>query len=359
MNEEAVPLSKPATPLAPLGKGEQKEKKIMRDVRIVIVGAGSASFGPTTLGDVISRQELSGSELCLVDTNEQSVEVMWQLAKKMNEEFGSGLKIERTTDLSLALPDAEFVISMVEFNRDQLWQLDMKIPHKYGVMQVLGENGGPGGLSHTLRTVPLVLDIAKEMEKSCPNAWLLNYSNPVPRICRAIKRYTNIKAIGFCHGIGGTINTIADILGVKPDEIAVKAAGLNHFHWVLDVRFRDSGEDAYPRLRERELNYQPEHRHLWSDLFRRFGYMPFPSDDHIGEYLPLMHVEAFSSWEKYGHDHWLIHWDGKGDRREGMSCNIQATDAQRKKGEPFLYIYASPVPHLPPPEHSRKPPPHL
>jgi alpha-galactosidase len=295
----------------------------MRSSKIVVVGAGSASFGSKTLGDIFSRPELAGSELWLVDVNETAVDLMWQLAKKLSQEWENKLDIRKSTDLATALPDADFVISMVEVNRDRLWQLDFTIPHKYGVMQVLGENGGPGGLAHTFRSVPLVMDIARKMEAHCPDAWLLNYTNPVPRVSRAVSRYTNIKVVGLCHGVMSTVNKIAKILGTEPDNIDVKVAGLNHFHWVLDVRLVSSGEDVYPLLREKELLYEPEERHLWRDLFRRFGYITYPSDDHIAEYMQFMHVEAFNPWEKYAHDHWLLHWDGKEERRDPMWKTIQ------------------------------------
>lgn len=307
-----------------MDKVELHQKRgIMRSSKIVIVGAGSASFGSKTLGDIFSRPELAGSELWLVDINESAVDLMWQLASKLSQEWENKLDIKKSTNLASALPGADFVISMVEVNRDRLWQMDLTIPHKYGVMQTLGENGGPGGLSHTLRSVQLVVDIARKMEEFCPNAWLLNYTNPVPRVSRAIKRYTNIEVVGLCHGVANTVNTIAKILGTEPDKIDVKVAGLNHFHWVLDVRFSNSGEDAYPLLREQEPLYKPEKRYLWRDLFHRFGYLPYTSDDHIAEYVPFMHVEAFNAWKKYEHDHWLLHWDGKEDRREAMWKTIQ------------------------------------
>lgn len=295
----------------------------MKNVKIVIVGVGSASFGPKTLGDVFARPQLAGSELWLVDIKEEALQPMGLLAEKMNQEWDSGLTVHCSTELEEALPGADYVVSMLESSRDKLWQLDMQIPHKYGVMQVLGENGGPGGLSHTLRTAPLVLNVAKQMEKHCPQAWLLNYTNPVPRICRAIKKYSTIRAIGFCHGVGSTIQTIAQILDLEAETLDVKVAGLNHFHWVLDVRHKDSGEDLYDLLRQREQDFEPDQQHLWSDLFRRFAYFPFPSDDHIGEYLPFMHVREFKPWEKYRHDHWLLHWDGE-DRRQTMWDDINA-----------------------------------
>lgn len=295
-----------------------------RNVKIVVVGIGSASFGPKTLGDIISRPELAGSSLCLMDLNADAADSMGILARRLNQSWDAGLQTETTTDLAIALQDADFVICMLEASRDRLWQLDMRIPIKHGVKQILGENGGPGGLAHTLRTVPLVLDVARQMEIHCPSAWLLNYTNPLPRICRAIRKYSSIRAIGFCHGIGNTVDTIANILEIDADDVDVEAAGLNHFHWVLDVHRRSTGEDLYPLLRQRELEFEPQERRLWSDLFRRFGHLPFPSDDHIGEYLPFMHVEAFDSWEKYGHKaHWLLHGEVNDDRRQGMWREIE------------------------------------
>lgn len=295
----------------------------MKNVKIVVVGIGSASFGPKTLGDILSRFELGGSTLCLVDIRPEALEPMHQLAKIMNDAWSTGMIIEATTDLQLALPDADFVICMLEANRDRLWQLDMQIPHKYGVMQVLGENGGPGGLSHTLRTIPLVLNVAREVEKLCPDAWFLNYTNPLPRICRAIRKYTDVKAIGFCHGIGSTVKVISEMLDKDPDELDIRAAGLNHFHWLLHIHDRTTGDDFYPLLREHAASYHPDKRHLWQDLFRCFGHLPFPSDDHIGEYLPFMHVPSFDPWKKYDHDHWLLHWDGKDRKRDGMWNRIK------------------------------------
>ncbi len=297
----------------------------MGDVKIAVIGVGSASFGPATLGDVLGRAELAGSTLCLMDINPESLDLMARLARQMNRAWRAGLKIESTTKRGRALREADFVITMVEVDRDRLWRKDMTIPHKYGVMQVLGENGGPGGLAHTLRTVPLVLEVAEDMERLCPDAWLLNYSNPVPRIARAVTKYTDVRCIGFCHGVGGTLEEVAAILGLPVEDVDIKVAGLNHFHWVMDVRSKRTGEDLYPQLRAREPAHRPAHDYpLCREVFRRFGYLPFPSDDHVGEYLQYMHVPAFKSWRKYKHDHWLLHWDGRDDNRAGLWARVRA-----------------------------------
>ncbi len=283
----------------------------MQNVKIVVVGIGSASFGPKTLGDIFGRPQLNGSEVWLVDINPEPLGFMQQLAARLNEEWACGMQLHTTTKLAEALPGSDFVICMLEANRHQLWQQDLMIPHKYGVMQVLGENGGPGGLAHTLRTAPLVLEVARLMDVHCPRAWLFNYTNPVPRICRAVEKYADTRIVGFCHGVAMTLRTAAQILDMEPAAIDIKAAGLNHFHWVLDIRSLADGTDLYDELRRREPEFEPGKRQLWRDLFRRLGHMPFTSDDHIGEYLAFMHVREFESWKKYGHDHWLLHWDGK------------------------------------------------
>jgi alpha-galactosidase len=142
----------------------------MRPIKIVIIGAGSVSFGPGSLRDAIQCKELKGSKLVLVDLNEENLNLVTRLARRMNDEAGTGLIIEQTTDRKAALPEADFVITSVAINRDELWKKDWEIPLKHGLKQVLGENGGPGGLSHALRYIPIVLDICADMEQLCPNA---------------------------------------------------------------------------------------------------------------------------------------------------------------------------------------------
>jgi alpha-galactosidase len=271
----------------------------MKPVKIVIIGAGSVSFGPGSLRDAIQSKDLRGSRLVLVDVNEDNLNLVTRLARRMNEEAGTGLIIESTTDRRAALPEADFVITSVAINRDELWKKDWEIPRKYGIKQVLGENGGPGGLSHALRNIPIILDICKDMEELCPDAYLINFSNPESRICMAISKYSSIKSVGLCHGVAMGRNRIAQILGRNGEDIDVKAAGVNHLVWVLDIRDKETGENLYPLFREKEAALDPGDRGLYGHdpltraMFRHFGYWPCPTDDHIGEYLPY-------AWEKVG-----------------------------------------------------------
>ncbi|MHB0877554.1 MAG: family 4 glycosyl hydrolase [Anaerolineae bacterium] len=257
----------------------------MRATKVVLIGAASASFGPRMIGDAMLTPEMRGSTLMLVDIDAQRLEVMAAYARRLNDALDAGLRIEATTDRTRALPGAEFVITSIAVKRDELWKLDHQIPLKHGIKQVLGENGGPGGLSHSLRNIPIVLGIAKDMEKYCPNALLMNFTNPESRICLAVSRYSSTKFVGLCHGIGMAYNSIGDITGIPANDLEAIAAGLNHFVWMLDIRRKSTKEDVYPLLRRADKTYDPGYYAMSRKLMRDFGLYPHPSDDHIGEYI--------------------------------------------------------------------------
>ena len=282
----------------------------MRQTKVVLIGAGSASFGLSMLSDAVNTPELAGSTISLVDIDSEALEATAAVARKMNEESGAGLKIEHTVDRTRALPDAEFVVISIAVNRFELWKLDWEVPLKHGVRHTLGENGGPGGLFHCMRNVPIILDICRDIERLCPDALVLNFTNPVTRICMAVDRFSNVKSVGLCHGIQGELHRLEHVMGVDPHSLDAKAAGLNHFSWILGLRFKDSGEDAYPELRRKLRDYDPTFEPLARKMFEAFGFYPSPGDDHIGEYLPYaaeycpMHGFDFDSAEKYKKETW-------------------------------------------------------
>ena len=265
----------------------------MKPTKIVLIGAASASFGPNMIGDAVLSPGLRGSTLVLVDLDTERLDVMTAYARRLNEVSGAGLRIESTTDRTLALPEAEFVISSIAINRNESWKLDFQIPQRYGIKQVLGENGGPGGLSHALRNIPIVLGIARDMERLCPNALLLNFTNPESRICLAISRYCGIRFVGLCHGIGDGYDSVGRITGIPASDVQGIAAGLNHFAWFLSLHRRSTDKDIYPLLRSQDNTFDPGYYPLTRRLFRLYGLYPHPSDNHIGEYL------AFA-WETCG-----------------------------------------------------------
>ena len=258
----------------------------MKPLKIVLIGAGSHSFGLMTMKDLMDTPPLHGSEVVLVDIVAEKVERMERLTKRMNEASKANLKIWSTTDRREALPGADVVVTSVERAHYEQWQMDISIPEKHGCHRLYGENGGPGGMFHTMRQIPMILEIARDVEKICPDAWLLNLSNPESRLCLAISQYTKVKNVGICLGAYITQNTLAShVLGRKQSDIDIKIAGINHCHWVMDVRDAKTGDDLYPEVRKCMANMDPNWEPLSQECLRRFGYFPGPADTHVGEYL--------------------------------------------------------------------------
>ena len=253
--------------------------------KIVFLGASSMSFGLSMLRDIFTSDELRGSTLTLVGRNPKTLAKMAELAKLLNNKTGAGLLIEQTTDRRAAFDGAEFVVNATAIDRNRLWKLDFDVPRKYGIRHTLGENGGPGGLFFTLRTLPLVFDFVREMQELCPKALFINFSNPESRIILALGRYSPIRALGLCHGIFMGQGDVARIIGLPYEQVDVWGAGINHFQCLMQIRHRATGEDLYPLLRTKERDYDPSFAPLTRRLFRAFGYWMTCSDEHFGEYL--------------------------------------------------------------------------
>jgi alpha-galactosidase len=296
--------------------------------RVVIIGAGSASFGLGTLVTLMRSPRMQGGTVALVDINTEGLALVDSLARRLNREWDANIQVVSATRREEALPGADFVIVSIEVGpREGLWQRDWEIPLQFGVRQPYGENGGPGGFAHTLRQVPEMLAIAHDMERLCPQAWLINFTNPLPRLCLAVSRYSRIKSVGLCHQLeiaymlvgvalaqrlgvdvppGVNSNAHPDIWSkagmvagqVKP-LVEVKAAGLNHFSWILDVRDRHSGEDLYPDFRKGLLALPPDFEPLTRAVFQAAGLCPVPGDSHLDEYVPWCHDPQTRPWEKY------------------------------------------------------------
>jgi alpha-galactosidase len=269
--------------------------------KIILLGASSASFGLSMLRDLSSTQDLAGSPLVLVGRDTERLARTERVAKLLNEKNGAGLKIESTVDWRAALNGAEFVVHSTAIDRNRLWRLDFEVPRKFGIRHTLGENGGPGGLFFTLRTLPVVFDFVREMEQRCPQALFVNFSNPESRIVLALGQYSKIRCIGLCHGIFLARDHVASILGLPKDRVEVWGAGLNHFQCLMQIRDRENGADLYPLLREKEKSQDPSVEPLTRELFRSFGYWLGCGDGHLGEYL------AFG-WEA-GEGGYNFDWD--------------------------------------------------
>ncbi|MCS6774893.1 MAG: hypothetical protein NZ693_12405 [Thermoflexales bacterium] len=286
---------------------------------IVIIGAGSVSFGLTLLGDLFAAAEtLRGSTVWLVDCNAQTLELIARYAEKVNLALGAPFDIRATTDRCQALPGAAFVVLSVAVDRLETWKLDWQIPLRHGVRHVLGENGGPGGLSHALRSIPLALAIARDIERLAPNALVLNFTNPMSRVCMALDRHTCLRVVGLCHQINEGYRLVNRALKLVPEtgdpdadvravraRVRLIAAGLNHFSFILDVRDAHTGADLYPLLRERLRQMPPDFALLSRRLMEVFGLFCASGDLHAGEYvgfaaetLPLTgyDFDAYARW---------------------------------------------------------------
>jgi alpha-galactosidase len=305
--------------------------------KIVIIGAGSSEFGENALSTLMRSKKMQGSTLALVDRNPVTLGIMKCLADRLNREWDSGMTISSHLHHEEALEGAEFVVSAIEVGaREGLWKKDFEIPLKYGVRQPYAENGGPGGFAHAARNIGPVMKIIHDMEETCHEAWFINFSNPMIRICDAINQHSHIKAVGLCHQIyiAYTMVGIAlardlgitipeGITGMQADvmqaplhhqvrqqtvpRVDIRAAGLNHFSFILSMHDRQTGEDLYPLFRQRwnemDENFEP----LTRRVFDIFGLFPVPGDTHLCEYLPWVSDPVTKPWEKY--DIKLYDWD--------------------------------------------------
>ncbi len=225
--------------------------------KVVLIGAGSANFGLGTIGDLFKSEILEGSTISLHDINPKTLENTKNIALKYKEKLNLNFKIEATTDRKEALKDANYCIISIEIgSRFDLWDQDWKIPLQYGFKQIYGENGGPGGLFHSLRIAPVVLDICSDIEKICPDAFVFNYSNPMQRICHAVTtKYPNLKFTGLCHEIASMERQLPTLMETDYSNIEIKAGGLNHLSILLEAKYKDSQKSGYQKINEKFNSY--------------------------------------------------------------------------------------------------------
>jgi alpha-galactosidase len=255
--------------------------------KVVLIGAGSTSFGAGTINSLMAARELQERTrltVTLVDIDEAALDRMTRYARAIGAFRDADVRLEATTDRLEALPGADFVVTAVSVRRYEFWRQDFLVPLAYGFRHPYGECGGPGAAFHTLRSLHLLVPIARDMERLCPDAWLLNFTNPENRVCLGVRRLTGIRAAGLCHGFHSTYALVGRVLGRAPESLDLDLAGLNHFHWVVGIRDRQAAEDLLPEF-DRGMAEAADIPPLTRYLYERFGRLPFPSDDHIGEFV--------------------------------------------------------------------------
>lgn len=272
--------------------------------RIVFIGAGSTVFARNLMGDILSFPELSSSTIVLHDINEERLRTSEIVGHKIIETLNVSATIEATTDRRAALAGADYVITMFQVGGYKpSTVIDFEIPKKFGLEQTIADTLGIGGIMRGLRTIPVVLDICRDMEELCPDALLLNYVNPMSMLCWAISRSSTIKTIGLCHSVQHTAHQLAEDLGIDAESIEYRCAGINHMAFYLDFQQRQGNElvDLYPRIAERANIYPMPTRGdiersdggfdglsdaVRYEMFKRLGYFVTESSEHFSEYVP-------------------------------------------------------------------------
>ncbi len=254
--------------------------------RIAFIGAGSTVFARNLLGDILGHEELAGSEIVLFDIDGNRLATSELVAKRVVDALAAPAKIIATTDRRAALDGADYAINMIQVGGyEPCTVTDFEIPKRFGLEQTIGDTIGIGGVMRGLRTIPVLLDICRDMEELCPDVWFLNYSNPMAMNCRAVTRATRIRTVGLCHSVQGTAYELSVDLGVPYREIDYLAAGINHMAFYL--RFSRDGEDLYPRLRElAERGQVPASNRVRYEMLRHLGFFVTESSEHFAEYVP-------------------------------------------------------------------------
>ena len=273
--------------------------------KITIIGAGSIMFTRQILSSLLAYKTLPALELVLEDVNETVLDKTFQLAGMMVDQSGHNIIVKKTLDQKEALSGASFVINAICVGGVEAWHMDVDIPKKYGVDQEVGDTLGPGGIFRALRQIPQVIAIAKDMEEVCPDALLLNYTNPLAPVTWAVSKATSIKCLGLCYGVSYTIAQLAGYLDLGPwidhpssgekwgqllgseipEGIECRYAGINHMTWLLDFKYK--GEDMYPAIRT--LANDPkiyDNDRPRFEMLKTFGYWCTENHWHMTDYVP-------------------------------------------------------------------------
>ncbi len=272
-------------------------------MRIVIVGGGSRQWGPKLVTDILTMPSLAASTIVLHDIDDESLESMHRYASVVSEVVGAHATIETTTDRGAALRGADYVVVTISTGGFASMAHDLSVPARYGIRQSVGDSVGPGGLSRSLRNIPVLVDIARDMERLCPDAWLLNITNPMTCLTRAVARETSIKVVGLCHEVVIMSWFIAIACGVPAEDLDFAITGVNHLPWITELSV--AGDDGFATLR-RAIAERPDARWFADEhalklaLLDRTGAFAGAGDRHVAEFFPWVLTEASGWGEQWG-----------------------------------------------------------
>lgn len=263
-------------------------------IKITFMGAGSTIFAKNVLGDTMLCEGLHDVDIALYDIDKDRLAESELLISAMNKNCNEGRATVKTylgvQNRKQALAGADFVVNAIQVGGyEPSTVIDFEIPKKYGLLQTIGDTLGIGGIFRALRTIPVMQEFADDMEEVCPNAWLLNYTNPMAMLTGYMQRYTNTKTIGLCHSVQVCSQALMETLGLQIDGVVDKIAGINHMGWLLEIRDKD-GNDLYPMIREMAAKKNATEKHedmVRLEYIRHFGYYCTESSEHNAEYNPF------------------------------------------------------------------------
>ncbi len=256
--------------------------------KIAFIGAGSTVFARTLLTDILSYPELSNSTIALMDIDPERLRTSEIVARKVAASLNAEPTIIATPDRRVALDATQYVVNMIQVAGYKPGSvIDFEIPKKYGLRQTIGDTLGIGGIMRALRTIPVLLDICRDMEELCPDAWFLQYVNPMAMNCWAINRATRIKTIGLCHSVQGTAARLAEDIGLEYHDLDYCCAGINHMAFYLRFAHTQSGDDLYPLIRQVIADGRVPHMNrVRYEVLKHLGYFVTESSEHFSEYVP-------------------------------------------------------------------------
>lgn len=309
---------------------------------ITFIGAGSMVFARKLVGDVLSFPELEDSTIRLMDIDETRLARTTEAAEAMVENGDVDATIESTTDRRQALEGADYVLNMINVGGTEPFENEIRIPEKHGVEQAIGDTLGPGGVFRGLRTIPTLLGIARDMEELCPDALLLNYTNPMAILCWVLEEATEVETVGLCHSVPHTAEAIASYVGVPEEELEYWVAGVNHLAWFLECEH--DGEDVYPAL-EAAMDDEETYRRdtVRFEMLEHFGGFITESSHHLSEYVPYFRTDEDTIEEMAGEGYaermgtatYLEGWKARSKERDAPEHDVALSELEIERSEEY------------------------
>ena len=307
-------------------------------IKVAMIGAGSVVFSRNLTGDILQIPEFKDCTITYMDIDQERLDVAVALCKKVAKAVGATPKIEGTRDRKVALKDADFVINMVQIGGFNSTLVDFEIPRKYNLNWTIADTTGPGGLFRALRTYPMLNGMVKDMEKLCPKAFLLNYSNPMSMNMQTVFRTSSIRAVGLCHSVQGTIDQLMGYIGEKTEDIAFECAGINHMAFYTKIE--KNGVDLYPRLfKAMDEKKIYDTNKVRFELMRRLGHYVTESSEHNAEYNCWFIPHGKDNINKYSIplDEYLRRCDGIVDEFDRLKKFAKSTEPMKAVNKSHEY----------------------